>query len=369
MDQIVVPGSTVPSVEVLRGDVADDEHAIRIFLDSYGRRSAHTVRSYEKECRRFLLWLFATRDPRPALLPDVTVSDINNYLAFLSNPRPFAEHFLKAHGWEHQPFRGPLATESVKHCITVLHKMFDALRNLRASANQPYCLFNPVVLAHGGIAGTSQEDEIEEALTPEEWAAVQAAVENLPRESIRDVKHYHRSRWLTQLLYRTWLRRSEASRLKMGSFEPSADGWNIRLTGKGAKKAKIVATTKLMAELKIYRTSLGLPPLPSPGESRPAVLAVTGRDKGITDQAIYLLCKVIFQKAADLIEGDNPQGAQRLRLATPHWMRHTGVTHALEAGAHMRYVQAQARHSNLSVTARYDHKERKAWRMDLERSE
>ena len=36
---------TLPTVEVLSGDVCDDAHAIQIFLDSYARKSAHTIRS------------------------------------------------------------------------------------------------------------------------------------------------------------------------------------------------------------------------------------------------------------------------------------------------------------------------------------
>lgn len=364
----IVPASrSVPAVEVLSGDVADDEDAIRIFLDSYSRKSAHTVRSYEKECYRFLLWLKASRDPSPALLPAVTVKDINSYLDFLANPRPFTESFLKTHGWAHQPFRKALASESMKHCITVLHKMFSALREMRAAGNMPYCLFNPLKLAHDGISGSDQDEEIEEALTPEEWGAVQAVVEDLPRDTERGLKHYHRARWVMQLLYRAFLRRDEAAKLKMGSFEASPDGWNIRLIGKGEKKAKIVATNKLIEELKSYRLSLGLPALPSPGETRPAILSITGKDKGFGNQAIYLLCKVIFEKAADRLGSTDPAAASRLRQATPHWMRHTGVTHALEAGANPRYVQAQARHSSLNVTAKYDHKARKAWRVDLER--
>lgn len=364
--EIVPAKPALPAVEVLSGDVGDDEQAIRIFLDSYARKSAHTVRSYEKECYRFLLWLKATRDPSPAMLPAVAVQDINDYLAFLANPRPFAESFLKAHDWEHQPFRKALADESVKHCITVLHKMFASLRELRAAGNMPYCMFNPVKLAHQGISGSKEDDEIEEALTTEEWEAIQAVIEELPRETAREAKHYYRARWVFQLLYRAFLRRDEAAKLRMSSFEASPDGWNIRLVGKGNKKAKIVATKKLIAELRIYRESLGLPPLPSPGETRPAILAVTGKDKGLTDQAIYLLCKVIFDKAADKMDAEDPAAAARLRIASPHWMRHTGVTHAMESGANPRYVQAQARHSSLNVTARYDHKERKAWRVDLE---
>ena len=245
--------------------------------------------------------------------------------------------------------------------------MFVAFREMRAPGNVPYCMFNPVVLAHKGIAGTSDQEDIEEALEPEEWDAVIAAVEDLPRSSGRDAKHYYRARWVMQLLYRAFLRRDEAAKLTMGSFESSSDGWSIRFVGKGAKAAKIIATNKLISELKIYRESLGLPPLPSPGESRPAILAVTGKDKGLTAQAIYLICTAIFKRAGDRIKHTNPTGATRLYQATPHWMRHTGVSHALEAGADPRYVQAQARHSSLNVTAKYDHKERRAWRLALER--
>jgi site-specific recombinase XerD len=43
-------------------------------------------------------------------------------------------------------------------------------------------------------------------------------------------------------------------------------------------------------------------------------------------------------------------------------MRHTGVSHSMEMGVDPRYVQAQARHSSLNITARYDHKKRQAWR-------
>lgn len=359
----------LPSVEVLLGEVSDDTDAIKIFIRSYARKSAHTVRSYEKECYRLLLWLRATRAPSLNLLPTVTVRDINDYLDFVANPRPFPEDFLQQQGWTHQPFRKALGVQSTKHCITVLHKLFAALRELRSPGNLPYCMFNPVTLAYGGIAGSHQPEDVEQALSEVEWQAVQEAIENLPRASQRDAKHYHRARWVMQLLYRAFLRREEAANLTMGSFESSPQGWSIRLLGKGQKKAKIIATNRLMDELKIYRTSLGLPALPSPGETRSAILAVTGKDKGVTAQAIYLVCKVIFNQAADLLESQDPVAASRLRQASPHWMRHTGVTHAMEGGVNPRYVQAQARHSSLNVTARYDHQQKQAWRAALESSD
>lgn len=356
------------ATEVISAEVATDEYAIKVFLDTFSRKSPHTIRSYEKECHRFLLWLKATKPSAPSMLPAVSVDDINSYLKFLENPRPLSADFLAAHGWKHQPFRKALADASMAHCITVLHKMFSAMRELRAAGDEPYCKFNPVKLAHQGAGGSKDEDEIEEALTPLEWDAVQKAIDTLPRESERDLKHYHRARWIFQLLYRAFLRREEAATLTMGSFEASPEGWNIRLVGKGGKKAKIIATDKLVSELRVYRLSLCLPALPSPGETRPAIMAITGQSNGITDQAIYLICRVIFERAADhLMEIGDSAAAARLNRASPHWMRHTGVTHSMEAGVNPRYVQAQARHSSLNVTARYDHKARKAWRNDMEK--
>ena len=362
------------NIVVLEGDVISDTQAIDIFLQSYQRSSQHTIRSYKKECLRFLLWLKSTKANTialsPSLLPHATVQDINNYLEFLSSPRLFSESFLKANGWSHQPFRVALGDKSVKHCVVVLHRMFDALRNLRTTNNAPYCQFNPVVLAHDSVVSTvSTATEVEAALTLEEWQAILDAIEDLPRTTTRDIKHYHRARWIMQLLYRTYLRRDEAAKLKMNSFEPTQDGWCVRVIGKGKKEAKIIATKKLMDELGIYRASFKLSPLPHHDEKRPAIMAVTGVDKGVTSQAIYLTTKVIFELAAQKIESSsNPDmhAAQRLRQATAHWMRHTGITHAMESGVNARYVQTQARHSSLNTTAKYDHQNRKNWRAELE---
>lgn len=48
----------------------------------------------------------------------------------------------------------------------------------------------------------------------------------------------------------------------------------IGLIGKGAKKAKIIATDGLMRELRVYRNSLGLAPCPPPAKpARPSWLS------------------------------------------------------------------------------------------------
>ena len=285
--------SSVASREVICAEVIDDVQAIHLFIDGYTRRSNHTIRSYEKECYRFLLWLRSRCSPSPriSLLPDVGVGDVNSYIDFLASPRAFHPDFLQANGFSHQPFKKSLGQASVALCITVLHRFFDAMREMRGPAGQPYCTYNPVKLIHEGINRSFAAEDVEQALTDSEWLAVLKAIENLPQGSEREKKHYHRARWIMQLLYRSLLRREEAAKLTMGSFEATPQGWNIRFVGKGAKKAKIIATDALMEELKLYRTSLGLPALPSPGESRPAILAVTGTDKAFHYTQVFSLLK------------------------------------------------------------------------------
>jgi len=367
---VLLRAATLPaSFELVAVDVADDDRAIEVFMGIYGNKSQNTIRSYAKECHRFLLWARSQHPPSNTILPNLSVDDVNAYIRFLEMPSPFPAEFLAANGWKHQPFRKPLSAQSIGLALTVLHALYEAMHHMRSHGNLPYSIYNPVKLSHGANKPKNGIEEVEEALTEEEWEAVQEAIETLPREKARDLAHYHRARWIIHLLYRAFLRREEAASLRMNSFEPSPNGWSIRLTGKGDKPAKIVATSRLMEELKLYRESLGLPPLPTFSDSRPAILSVTGGVKGVTAQVIYLICKEIFKRAADLIKPRNEAAAVRLLMASPHWMRHTGISHGMEAGVDPRYVQAQARHSSLKVTARYDHKTARAWRASLEQAD
>ena len=47
--------------------------------------------------------------------------------------------------------------------------------------------------------------------------------------------------------------------------------------------------------------------------------------------------------------------ADKLRRASPHWMRHTHATHALARGATLTTVRDNLRHASLSTTSIYLH--------------
>jgi site-specific recombinase XerD len=73
---------------------------------------------------------------------------------------------------------------------------------------------------------------------------------------------------------------------------------------------------------------------------------------------LWRLIKGIFNAAADAIEPDDPDGAAHLRAASPHWLRHTGITHCLDAGIGLKEVQSLSRHRSLQALGPYTHADR-----------
>lgn len=53
--------------------------------------------------------------------------------------------------------------------------------------------------------------------------------------------------------------------------------------------------------------------------------------------------------------GDSPAIAEKLRRASPHWMRHTHATHALARGAELTTVRDNLRDASIATTSIYLH--------------
>jgi site-specific recombinase XerD len=78
---------------------------------------------------------------------------------------------------------------------------------------------------------------------------------------------------------------------------------------------------------------------------------------GITASRLRAIVKRFFAQVADLIEDQSPTTAEKLRRASPHWMRHTHATHAIARGAELTTVRDNLRHASLSTTSIYLHSE------------
>jgi site-specific recombinase XerD len=76
---------------------------------------------------------------------------------------------------------------------------------------------------------------------------------------------------------------------------------------------------------------------------------------GITGARLWMVIKRFFGTAADLLEAERPATAEKLRKASPHWLRHTHATHALARGAELTTVRDNLRHASVSTTSLYLH--------------
>ena len=348
--------------------LTSDAIAISTWLNSYRNRSKETTRSFRKEAIRFLMWVELRKGQGDSLLRGVTAEDANEYLDFLIAPRTFPAWILQKYGYSRQPFlSNGLSRASIRQTITILNRMFTVLQNIQIGSYVPYVQLNPFVLVKS--MPISQDFDTKKALTHEEWEMVHETIEALPRESIREQFHYHRTRWIFQLLYRLWVRRSTVTALRMGDFYPSEEGWLIQVTSKGNKTASLVVSSKLIRALMDYRLSIGLSELPSPNDTRPLVSTLFDPYKPFSPESLYAVCRVIYRNTADRVAESHPYSAEKLRNAGPHTMRHTGITHALYSKVELIHVNKQAMHANIQTTVKYVQTQKGVMREELENCE
>jgi site-specific recombinase XerD len=76
---------------------------------------------------------------------------------------------------------------------------------------------------------------------------------------------------------------------------------------------------------------------------------------GITATRLWSVMRRFFLRVANVIEADSPTTAEKLRRASPHWMRHTHASHALARGAELTSVRDNLRHASVATTSIYLH--------------
>jgi integrase len=114
----------------------------------------------------------------------------------------------------------------------------------------------------------------------------------------------------------------------------------------------------LMADLARYRVFHGLAPMPSGNETAAAVMSVAGDPcRHLTPAAVYLIVKEVFRRAADMLETGDVAGAETLRRASTHWLRHSAASHQADAGTDLRFIQKNMRHASIQTTGIYLHAE------------
>jgi site-specific recombinase XerD len=360
-ERIVVPAEVDGSSGTLRAPhesctlrAGNDYEAVQAWLSMH--EAPATQRAYRKEAERLILWAIVERG---CALSSLSTEDAVAYRAFLRSPTPRGRWVgpprpRSAPDW--RPFSGALSARSTAYALSVLNALFRWL------IEQRYVLANPFsgVKVRGTKAAALDATRV---FTASEWNLVRTIADGLEWSYGWEAPAAQRLRFVLDFGYGTGLRASELVAAKLGRIEvdPHGDHW-LHVVGKGSKAGKVALPPIAREALDRYLAQRGLPVTPAKWISAtrllgsiPTNVGQADGPGGITTGRLWTLVKRFFGTAADDLHVVHPALAEKLRRATPHWMRHTHATHALERGVELTTVRDNLRHSSVSTTSIYLH--------------
>lgn len=357
----------------------NDWEAIQVWLREFDD-SPQTYRNYKKEAERLLLWAIRQRGkPLSSFLRE----DFMDYECFLSDPQP-SEYWCgpRAARYSEQwkPFKGPLSKASRTQAMIVINALLSYL------VDAGYLQGNPLSLIRRRNSklrpNANQAISQERFLDQETWTHLKAHIDAMPKRTEGQRARYHRVLFLFHMLYLLAPRLSEVANSPMNSFQQIRGHWWWTVTGKGGKAAKVPVGDDMLDALKRYRQFLdsqeaqrcirekreheAAPDLPDKYDTSPLIRSIDGQ-RPISANMIYRIVKAATSGAADELQEKDPYKAERLRSASTHWMRHTSVTHADDAGIELKYLKNSARHEKFETTAIYQHAEELKWHVEWQR--
>lgn len=334
----------VPGSAVLTGARTDAE-VIEAWVQARAGSSA-TAKSYRREAFRLLLWLTHERHLDFARMG---VEDCLAYMAFLEHLP--AEWISRRHstvmgnGWA--PFRGPLSTASRHQAVVILGSFFAWMVDVGyLVARNPWMLVNRRL---GDDPGRSLLDS--RAFTPEAWQALLRQLQAEPASASRE-----RMLFILSFVEATGLRASELVGATLGQLTRHRGRWVMQVHGKGARNRMIAVPGQALEALSAYLEARGLGPLVGTEVSAdwPLLARLSDPQAPIGYQALYQTMKRWVRQAIAGSDLPGPERAIALR-ASPHWLRHTFGTRALERKAPLEVVQRQLGHADPRTTMRYAH--------------
>ncbi|MBB3259278.1 site-specific recombinase XerD [Paraburkholderia bannensis] len=331
-------------------DASNDYQAVQSWLSLH--ESQATQRTYRKEAERLILWAIVERG---RALSSLTTEDAIAYRAFLRHPSPHGRWVgpvrpRTSPDW--RPFNGRLSARSVAHALSILGALFRWL------IEQRYVLANPFAGVKVRDAGGTGVLDASHAFTEGEWALTRTIADGLEWSHGWSAPAAQRVRFLLDFGYATGLRASELVGAALGHVEtdPRGDHW-LRVTGKGKKLARVALPPLAWDALARYLAERGLPVTQLHWRPETPVVGSLEADSGdaISSVRLWMVMRRFFLLAAKAIEANHAPLAEKLRRASPHWMRHTHATHALGRGAELTTVRDNLRHASVSTTSIYLH--------------
>ncbi|MBC7420735.1 MAG: tyrosine-type recombinase/integrase [Bdellovibrio sp.] len=150
-----------------------------------------------------------------------------------------------------------------------------------------------------------------------------------------------RNHLILNILYFTGVRVDEISHLKKSSFHNSENGMIMMVEGKGRKVRSIHLPSHLSDAIMRYAFTLDSTDCLFTNDRLIDFGIEIFERKPISNSQIFRIVKAAAKKAKLSVQ------------PSPHWLRHTSATHAIEAGAPIHVVQRSLGHESISTTGKY----------------
>jgi len=172
-----------------------------------------------------------------------------------------------------------------------------------------------------------------QGLTAKEAAALLATCDCATVKGARDYA-------ILRLMLYTGLRRSEVVNARWGDLRQERGHWVLCVVGKGGRlrKAKLQVSVKRALDEYIQMSERRL-------TSESPLFVATQHNRGEVSLSPNTVAQMVKRRAKQ---------AGITKRITPHSLRHTAVTLALDGGATVRQVQYLAGHADPKTTMRYD---------------
>ena len=328
----------------------NDYEAVQAWLALH--EAPATQAAYRKEAERLILWAILQRG---RAMSSLTTDDAVAYRAFLRHPTPRSRWVgppRPRSSPEWRPFAGDLSPRSTAYSLSVLGALYRWL------IQQRYVLANPFAGIKVRGADKAAALAATRVFTEGEWSLIRTIADGLEWSYGWEPAAAQRLRFVLDFAYATGLRASELVQARLGLIQEDGQGdrW-LHLTGKGHKAGKVALPALARAALDRYLVQRGLPVTPARWAPSTPLLGSLEQDSaaGITAPRLWVIVKRFFAQVADVVQEQSPATADKLRRGSPHWMRHTHATHALERGVDLTTVRDNLRHASLATTSIYLH--------------
>ncbi len=195
--------------------------------------------------------------------------------------------------------------------------------------------------------------DVSRGFTEAEWLLLRTIADGLEWSHGWSEAAAQRLRFLLDFAYATGLRASELTGAMLGDIriDEHGDHW-LHLVGKGDKTGKVALPALARRAPDQCLLQRRLPVTRERWDPATVIVARLAEDgAGIETTRRSRVLRRFFVLVADSIKDERPAMAEKLRRASPHWMRHTHTSHALARRAELIMARDNLRHASVSTTS------------------